>query len=245
MIANTRRPVTLLELLVVIAILALVSGAVAISVNKALVDQKFRTEVGMVVDEFRLAQDLMIVLGRDVFVKFSVKEGGKAIVMELEHETALPSHLQNAVKGRKNILTTIKGVFLEDQLEGDVKKGEIKVKFYSRGAVMSKGVMRLATSDQDNPPAGTLQSYICLPGYPMHIASSDTLEAAKSRCSVDDKEFTDKLTNDTMGRLPERVKKADKPIEETVEDGDKKDNPKSKEPVNGKRPSPADERSKK
>ena len=235
MYIQKRRPVTLLELIVVIAIIATLSAVVAISVNKALVEQRFKTEVGKIVDELRLAQDLMLVLGRDVHVKFAVQKGGDGIEYWIDHETALSGHVQKELSGRKRLLSTIKGVFLEDELLQEVKQGEIDVKFFSKGAVMSKGVMRLATTDKEPAPEGTIQSYICLSGYPQTIVSSDTLEDAQKRCTIDTPEEREKLTRDTIERLPEKVKKKNAPSGEKNQEGkDGKEGEKEIKPLSDK-----------
>lgn len=209
MLTLRRHPITLLELIVVIAIIASISAVVAINVNKALVEQRFKTEVGQIVDELRLAQDLMLVLGRDVHVKFAVKKNKDGIEYWIDNETALSDNVQKEVSGRKRSLKTIKGVFLKDELLTEEVSDLIDVKFFSKGAVMSKGTMRLATTDKEPPPAGTLENYICLPGFPMPIASSDTLELAEARCKVDTTDDMDRLTHDTMRRLPDKLKKKD------------------------------------
>lgn len=208
--ATVRRlPVTLLELLIVIGILALVSGAVAISINKALVDQRFRTEVSLIVDELRLAQDLMLILGTDVHVKFAVDKDKQGIDYWLELETLLPDNLQREIMRRKNQLRTIKGVFFEDELDDEVTEGQLNLQFFSNGAIMSKGIMRLATSDQDHPPEGTLENFICLAGYPRPIFSSDSEAMAEQFCFAEEEGFDERLTQDTVQRLPESVKQSD------------------------------------
>lgn len=202
-----RLPVTLLELLVVVAILAMASGIVMVSINKAVVDQRFRTEVGSVVDALKLAQDLMLILGTDVRVVFEETKNNDGIGFWLEMDTLLSPNVQREVSKRVHRLKTIKGVFFVDELLTEVQEGKIDVKFLSKGSVMSKGVMRLATSDSENPPAGTLESYICLEGYPKPIKSSETKEDADKECSSSDKDFDEKLTQDTMLKVPDKAKK--------------------------------------
>lgn len=234
--ALNRRYVTLLELIVVIAIVAMVSGVVAISVNKALVEQRFRSEVGRIVDELRLAQDLMLVLGRDVHVRFAELKDNKGNEYWIDHETALSGYIQKELSGRKRPLVTIKGVRFGDEAHKEPGEEQIDVKFFSNGAVMSKGIMRLATTDKEPLPEGALQAYICLPGYPMPIAQSETYEAAAARCQVDGVEDSEALTRDTLQRLPEKLKKKEEarggPVQERAEEGEadkeKKGSPKTK-----------------
>lgn len=209
MVTIRRLPITLLEVIIVIALLSLVSGIVAVSINKALVNQRFQTEVGMIVDEMRLAQDLMLILGTDVHLHFEEdKKKGEGILYWLELETTLPENIQYEVLRRK-ILKTIKGVFLADELITEIKESHIDVKFLSKGAVMSKGIMRLATTSDENVPKGALEGFICLAGYPKPIFSSDSKEQAENSCQKFEEGLDEKLTQDTILRLPEKLKQPD------------------------------------
>lgn len=210
MAAFRRLPITLLEMIIVISILALASGIVAVNINKALVDQRFRTEVGMVVDKMRLAQDLMLILGTDVHLNFEENEKGDGINFWLDTETELPKNVKYEIhKKDKETLRTIKGVFLADELVSEIKEKYIDVKFLSHGAVMSKGIMRLATSDKDSPPKGTLQSFICLAGYPRPIVSYTSKEEADKFCTSLEDDQDERLTQDTISKLPEKLKQPD------------------------------------
>lgn len=202
-----RLPITLLELLIVMGILALISGIVAISINKALIDQRFRSEVDLIVNELRLAQDLMLILGTDVHLNFSEAKDGAGIEYWIKLETILPKNVQKEVLRKRKPLKTIHGVFLEDQLVTEIKEKHIDVKFLSNGAVMSKGIMLLSTSDKESQQQGALNRYICLAGYPRPIQSSDTKEGAEKLCYAFEEGLDDRLTTDTILRLPERLKK--------------------------------------
>ncbi len=225
MVTIRRQAITLFELLIVIAIISLVSGVVAISINRAVLDQKFRTEVSQVVEALRLAQDLMLILGTDVHVHFETdnKEGG--IKYSFELETALSPNIQAEILRKRKNLKTIKGVFFRDELPMEIQEKHIDVKFLSNGAVMSKGIMRLASTDNENPPEGTLQNYICLSGYPKPISSSETLENAQMLCTEIENDLDGRISKDTFSKLPDRLKQK-KEIEEKEEkktDTDQKD----------------------
>jgi hypothetical protein len=223
-----RLPVTLLELLVVIAILALASGIVGVSINKALVDQRFRTEVGTVVDELRLAQDLMLILGTDVRVVFKESANQEGVEFWLEMDKMLPPNIQRELVKRVHKLKTIKGVFFADELLTEVEEGRLDVKFLSNGSVMSRGVMRLASTDSEQPRPNILESYICLPGYPKPIKSSDTKEQADELCNKNDGEFDERLTVDTVQKIPEKVRKKESAQPDTTKSTDTKDEDKDK-----------------
>lgn len=205
-IAHTsrRRYVTLLELLIVIAILALVGGLVSIGINRVLTNQRFRTEVSLIVDQLRLAQDLMLILGTDARVVFTSEQNNK-ITFGIELETTISPEIEREILRRKGELKTIKGVFFQD---AGSKTGKIVVRFQSKGAVMSKGLMRLATTGEDHPPPNTLQTFICLAGYPRHIYSEDMeYEKANADCKADIDSANDpELTQDTMSKISDLFK---------------------------------------
>jgi len=205
MAAVRRLPITLLELLIVIAILAMVAGIVAVSINKALVDQRFRTEVSMVVDELRLAQDLMLILGADVHVKFT-EDKENFIKYWIELETSLPEHISREVLRKQRKLKTIRAISFDDPTS---KQGHLDLKFQSKGMVMSKGILKLATSGKQwSSSAGTLKNYIWLSGYPKPIISYDSEEEAL-KGAKSDPDFDDKLAQDTFYKLPDKLKQSE------------------------------------
>lgn len=193
-----KRCLTILEVLIVIVVLATVLGVIGISVNKALVDQRFRTELSTLVDELRLAQNLMLILGTDITVKFKELPDKKGIEYWIETETELPKSIATEILKRRHQIKTIRGIFFEDKIKHAVKKGSLDLLFLSHGNVMSKGIMRLATSDKDDPPSGTLQAYIPLVGYPHPISSYfDKMQADKEYKGEEDEKVDEALTLDT------------------------------------------------
>lgn len=226
MAAIHRRAITLIEVLIVISILSLVAGIAAVGLNKAIFDQRFRTEVSMIVDSLRMAQDLMLVLGTDVHVHFA-EENNEGIKYWIELETTLPKNVEREVLRKRPLLKAIKGVFLADKLLAETQESHLDVKFLSNGAVMSKGIMRLASSSDENVPKGTLESFICLAGYPNPIASRDTKEEAEKACNDFDDRSDDRVAQDTFSRLPEKLKQKDSQKED--EEDKKKEKEKEQE----------------
>ncbi|MEM1283213.1 MAG: hypothetical protein AAGG81_06630 [Chlamydiota bacterium] len=160
-----RKPaITLLELLIVIAIIATVSGFIAINVTKAVRQQRFRSEVSRVVDEMRLAQDLMLILGVGATLKFEVRRGGDGIDYWLETSLPLPKHWEAMIHKESPALKAIQVIQFQDSSE----EGKLEIKFLSPETGMSKGLLRLSTNERDDD-LGAFTSYICLPGYPSPI----------------------------------------------------------------------------
>lgn len=178
----------------------------SIAIHKVLVDQRFRSEVSLVVDELRLAQDLMMIMGIDVSVKFSADEAG--VLCQLDVESVLPESVRQQLK-KQYRFKTIRGVFfIGDHENEDI--GVLDISFFSRGAVMSKGILHLSISgDEDNYDPKVLQNFICLAGYPRPIFSNDTLPEAEKTCKFDeDNVFNENLTRDTFEKLPDKLKQS-------------------------------------
>jgi prepilin-type N-terminal cleavage/methylation domain-containing protein len=206
-LAASRRHFTLLEILIVLALIGLVSGVAAVSINKMFTHQRFRNEVELVLEHLRLAQDLMLILDSDLHLVFAEDRSGGKNTIILESETKLPPEVQKEIARKPGSLTLIKGIFFKDQLGKEPVKGKIDIAFLSNGAVMSKGVMRLSSSDSENPPSNALQSYICLPGYVRPIFSYESKAAAEKACDqFENREFDLQLTQDTFSRLPEKIR---------------------------------------
>jgi len=206
MVTIRRQAITLLEMIIVIALLSLAAGIAAIGVQRAITEQKFRTEVSLIGEELRLAQDLMLILGTDAHVHFEADDKNDGIKYYLELETALPTNIQREILRKKKPLKLVKGVFLRDELLNEIKENHIDIKFLSNGSVMSKGILRLASTDSENPPEGTLQNFICLAGYPRPISISDSKEEAERLCVEINKDLDERIAQDTFSKVPDKLK---------------------------------------
>lgn len=159
--------ITLLELLLVLALLGMVGGFFAINVRAALYEQRFRAEVDRVVDHLRLAQDLMLIFDGDVSLNIIAAKDDSGFEYGLVFDHDLPSHLSERFQ-KKQKLTAIHRINFYPPDPNDKSPG-LNIKFYSGGAVMSRGILRLSTAERDLD--GALSRYICLPGYPGIIES--------------------------------------------------------------------------
>lgn len=187
-----RRSFTLLEMLLVIFLMSLFLGVIGINVNKAVHEQRFRAEVGMVVDTLRIAQNIMLILDNDVHVKFKKEENAISIHLE----TACPlSKRWGKLLTKPRYLRTIHIVQLTNQ-----PVGSLDLRFLSTGYVMSQGVMRLATAEASNSLKG-LEAFICLPGYPSTIVSTEQRPSEQECRSLAGEAFVENLTNQTVSEI--------------------------------------------
>lgn len=192
-----KRTFTLLELMIVLMILALTLGVVGINVGRAVREQRFRSEVDRVVDKLRLAQELMLIGNVGVDVVFEkVKEG---VDFRLEVDGPLTKAWKAEVERPLSPLKAIHWVEFDETVPRvAAPEGRLQLQFLSRGSVMSKGLLRLSTSERDDD-FGTLTRYICLSGYPRHIVSEE-----KAECPLDQIEDIDRaLTEWTVDELKE------------------------------------------
>jgi len=192
---RSRRFFSFLEILIVMIILFAVAGIFGVTITKAVRDQRFRAEVDLVVDQLRLAQDLMLIFRGDVHLKISPTPEKNGLQYRLVFEHPLPAHWKEELQRSHSVLKTIHAInfhtFDEDQT--------IDLKFLSGGAEMSKGVLRLATSNAYM--LGTLERFVCLPGIPAPIVSVSTRPDEKSceKLHSDDDSITQRTVEEIRG----------------------------------------------
>lgn len=154
-----RRFVTLIEVVIVMAILSLMAGIIGVNISKAMQEQKFRTEVGLVIERLRLAQNLMLILGEDVKVYFKKVENGISVELALQCST---NKGWGKELTRKQILTAVRQVDFKGERE-DLGRDEFGLDFMSGGVSMSRGILKLSTGKNR---LYVDRRYLCLPGYP-------------------------------------------------------------------------------
>lgn len=174
------RYVTLVEILIVLAIVISLSGIFGISIYRAKKEQQFKSEVELIVNQLRFAQELMLIFRGDVILKLT-KVNDHQAALQLEFEVKLPAPWKDELSKKTHILNTIKGFHFQDQnpLASDDSKDELKMYFLSNGAFMSRGLIRL--TDTQNEQQASMARYIYLSGYPKAITSSMTPPAEETR----------------------------------------------------------------
>jgi len=193
---NRKQNFTLIEMLLVIGLIVLVAGMVGINVRRALLEQRFRTEVALITDTLSLAQDLMLILGTDTNVTFTQEKEG--IKYQIHVESGLSKNWRKIIEKPAKKLNSIHSVLFQDELDYPTNPGEIVIRFLSGGSVMSRGVLRLSTHE-DPENAGLNRRAICLFGFPHSIITS--MDDDKACLDVGVKEYDEQVTIETAEEI--------------------------------------------
>lgn len=198
-----RSYITLIELLLVIAILGIVAGIVGVNATKAWQEQRFKSEVAQVVDQLRLAQDLMLIFNTNVQFKIAATDDG--LEYRLEFDTPLPQRWSAEINRPHNKLQVVRAFNFEDKLESEdnlkspPQDNSTNIVFLSGGSRMSRGIIRISTTD-DFDRKDALTRYICLPGVPAPISSTAVLPSP-NECTPFTPEFINRLTDENAHDL--------------------------------------------
>ena len=175
------------------------------NMRRALEEQRFRTEVSLVVDYFQLAQDLMLILGTDVHVKFGKSRQKKGLEYWIEVDDGLSKDWNRIIHLPRYLVAT-HSISFRDELELATDPGTLDIRFLSGGTVMSRGVFRLSSHQNPALPAA-INRAICLHGYPHPIMS--VLDDRKGSPCLEQEEFNfdEKLTKEMMMEVKKEEKK--------------------------------------
>lgn len=168
MVIKNRLRFTLIELLIVLTIIALIAGVVGINIQKAMRDQRFKSEVATFVDRLRLAQDMMLIAGADVHFKVEANEAEKQIKYWIETDKSFSKAFDPFIKKVCFLKTTHR------VSHASGKDGLIDLKFLSKGSVMSSGNIQLYGGKFQD--ATHLATNVMLNGYPSPIFSSEKIQ---------------------------------------------------------------------
>ncbi len=195
-----KKSITLIEIILVLALLSLILGGIGINIRNLMVEERFKADVAAVVSMLNTAQNLMLIENTDVKLVFKGDEK-KGIEMSLEVDALLNKGLQNELQRKRNLLKTIHSVNFHDLLDQPPdEEGTLKIKFLSGGSLMSRGVLRLSTSETLKD-SNALFAAICLKGYPEPLKA--VFENKQGAVCLDktDEEYDEKLTLDTKNAI--------------------------------------------
>ncbi len=141
-----KRHFTMIELLVVLSILAVASVLVGFSIQQALKDQRFRSEVNAVTKQLRTAQDLMLFASAEAYVKFAMDPEGR-LNSWIEVKSKIPPFLEKQVKLSHQVFTTLKKIEFYDFKRNGTPLTQFEIEYGFRGTHMSRGTLRLWAED--------------------------------------------------------------------------------------------------
>lgn len=163
-----RLPFTLIEVLLVIALLAMITASVSVNVRDLIGQQKFLNEVNAVTALLNRAQQLMLIYGQNVQVKFtSSKEGIKGQIVP---DCLLDPKWEKWTTKNALFLTQIHSLNFHDEAFPNSSGEEKLIRFYPNGGGVSRGIMSLSTEKETGVQGGH-DAYIALPGYPVTFRS--------------------------------------------------------------------------
>lgn len=205
-----KRFVTLVELLIVIFILALTLGVIGLNIYQAVREQRFKTEVELVVDYLRLAQNLMLIMNADTHVIFKASKNGKSNLMSLEIDGNIPDALLRIVTEKPKQLDAIYLIEFYDNNKTHNEPDKVDVKFLSKGSVMSQGIMRLSTNEKSSE-VGALNRFICLPGYPKPLHSTLKKDEDPACKEKEEEDFEGRLIQFTVQEIQNKQQRTVNP----------------------------------
>lgn len=199
-----KRFITLFEILIVMMVLAIGTIGIGFNIYRALREQHFKTEVELVVDYLRLAQNLMLIMDADVRVVFETSKKGSSNIIRLEVDDSSKDKdpLIKLVVDKPKELNYVHFIdFHEGKDMGLAEAGKAVLNFYSKGSVMSRVDLRLGTNESDQDVRGALQKFICLPGYPKPIFSVNSVRDDPACDQEKQVDFEQKLTQFTLQEI--------------------------------------------
>lgn len=148
---------TLLEILVVMMLISIGVVVTGLKIQDIYHEQRFNSETRQVINHLSMAQDLMLIMDTDVFVRFSPDEKKESIKMWLEVEKPLDQPWRRLVE-RRIPLTSIRSI----EFDGTPSK-KLTLQF-SLGK-MSKGMLILK-EEENSKKKKERKLNVELLGYP-------------------------------------------------------------------------------
>lgn len=194
-----------MELLLVLGIVSLIAGFVGVNIRKMLQEQRFRTEVSQVLDQLRLAQDLMLIYDTNVYFKFITD--GKSFTYGITFDNLIPPSWARELQRPHKKLEMIRYINFHDvnALFDDSEKNEINIQFLSGGTLMSKGVLALK-SNKSEGNSNVLERFVWLSGSPHPLASTKKFPQEYHDKDVS---FATRLTQVTHGEISAKEEKTE------------------------------------
>lgn len=164
-----RSYITLIEVMIVMTLLAVLGGITAISISRAVQQERYNAGVAQVVNRLQLAQDIMLIARGDVQVNLAPDPAG--LWCHVDVAQALVPVLQRMID-RTGLIPGIGGFSWVPTGGSAIIDSPLALNFQSAGSRLSRGELRLSSAGINDPTSR--QTYILLTGLAEPITSSDT-----------------------------------------------------------------------
>lgn len=156
---------TLLEVLIVIMILSLGAILTGVKVKDLYREERFLSEAQQVLNQLRMAQDLMLITNADVEVKLAYDNQAKQVVCWLEIEKPMLPMWKRLTE-RRLALSAVRSFHW-----GETGENPLTLSFI--WGQMSQGTLLLSAATQEEGIRSQKQEFkIELPGYPAPLGDS-------------------------------------------------------------------------
>jgi len=165
---------TLLEFLIVLFLISLGVILTGVKIKELYQEQRFLSDTQQVLSHLAMAQDLMLIMDTDVYVRIAPNQEKKGLNLWLEIEKPM-DEAWGGLMARKLSLTAIHCVSFE------ATSGKELTLQFSLGR-MSKGTLLLFEGEQDKKnPSGKKAFQIELLGYPSPIGAKEKISKKERR----------------------------------------------------------------
>lgn len=215
-----RRFLTLIELIIVVTILLFVAGVVGFNIRHALFTQRFNSETTRFVNTLRLAQDMMLILSKDIYVKIRKLPEGEGIEYFIDVEGGVPRKWQKSMTRSQGRMETVHYINFLQKDTFPFQLGQIDLRFQSQGSMMSRGELQMA-SHEDPDTKGALRLAVCLMGYPHAIISHTVYQPPGTRQWIQCEETKNKKLLDQLTQYTREEIEQDRPRKNSEKDTNK------------------------
>ncbi|KAF3363253.1 hypothetical protein PHSC3_000143 [Chlamydiales bacterium STE3] len=179
---------TLIEVLVALSLIALVSGVFAINIRQLWRQQAFLDEAHIVLNQLRLAQDIMQVMSADVEVGFQKKE--ETYFSKISIKSPGSQSTKRILAQTDLALKEIGSLIFED-ISGKVLEEDFVLTFFSRGFTMNHGLLKIGSKLSKTPSL-----VIAFSGHPQPM-NLEPLSSFKEPSPIEESAYIERLTLST------------------------------------------------
>ncbi|CDZ79777.1 Tfp pilus assembly protein FimT [Candidatus Rubidus massiliensis] len=190
---------SLLEMMIAFSFLAIIASFAFVKIQEVVTKQKFNNEVYFIAERLRFAQNLMLMMNKDIKITFESLDNKQIkLTMQILGQNEEPWMSKYT---KPYFIKTIRYINFPDTLRNDSHSNSASIFFMSKGFYMSKALLYLSTGP-DKP--NSLNRYIPLKGIPAKIEIFTNEEQAKKH-SVEDNTTLKNFSQQTLKEIVEKI----------------------------------------